>query len=408
VSAPILHVAALPFPSHQGTQAALFSMLSCSVAAERDAHLLTYASAPSPTRREPAFALHEASKWPRLAQLSPTRSGPSLGKLVLDVSLGGTLRKLERQLRPRAIVAHHVEAAALALTLTRTPVVFFAHTDLAAELPTYGSVHTAAVAARCGARLDAWLAARADAVAVISPSLRERFAERIGAAHAVQYVPTPWPTQMPGTADERARARQQLQLARDAEVLLYAGNLDRYQGIDTLLAAVAKLAARRPRLALLVATESTSSALRAQAHAAGLAARIRIAPLAGEAARRAVHAAADLAVVPRLAPGGLPIKLLDALSRALPCVAVPRASAGLALQGAVELAVRDDDAEALALAIAHVLSWPARRSELAASGPRYVASQHAPTQFLAGLDRALSRATRARSAAFHVPEIAAS
>ena len=90
----------------------------------------------------------------------------------------------------------------------------------------------------------------------------------------------------------------------------------------------------------------------------GVAARIRWAPLATERDRAVVHAAADVALVPRRAPGGLPIKLLDALARGVPVVAGARALAGLPLTAAVTV-VPDDDPAALAEAVVRVASGPA-------------------------------------------------
>jgi glycosyltransferase involved in cell wall biosynthesis len=74
------------------------------------------------------------------------------------------------------------------------------------------------------------------------------------------------------------------------------------------------------------------------------------APLASEHDRAVAHAAADVALVPRLASGGLPIKLLEALARDVPVVANRRALAGLPLTPRADLlaVVPDDSLEALA------------------------------------------------------------
>jgi hypothetical protein len=52
---PILHVAALPFPSPQGTQAAIASMLEALASAGRDVHLLCYPHAGSEQTFSRAF-----------------------------------------------------------------------------------------------------------------------------------------------------------------------------------------------------------------------------------------------------------------------------------------------------------------------------------------------------------------
>lgn len=386
--ARLLHVAALPFPSPQGTQAAIGSMLEHEARAGRKAQLLTYGGGLQTS--QPGFDWYGAG---RLRGPGALRSGPSLAKLALDARMLLDLRRLERRLRPEVIVAHHVEAAALSLSVARAPVVFFAHTDLAEELPTYAPKPAALALARAGGALDAALVRRAQAVCAISPSLRQRLDEWLCVAGERSfYVPTPWRVAEPVAAAERHERRRALGVPDDAELLLYAGNLDRYQGLELLLSAVAALGRRRPRLQLLVATESDSSKLRVQASAGGIAHRLRVAPLSGEGARRAAHAAADVAVVPRLSPGGLPMKLLDALARGVACVVVPRASAGLPLEHTVQLAARDDDAAALAEAIDAVLSSATHRAELRAAGPRYIAEAHCPAAFTSALDRAVAHA----------------
>jgi glycosyltransferase involved in cell wall biosynthesis len=338
----------------------------------------------------PSFPLHRTGTFPRVTSL---KSGPSLGKVLLDARMAVELRALEKKLAPEVIVAHHVEAAAQALLVAKAPVVFFAHTDLNAELPAYapGAPQLmAAGLARAGGALDGWLAKRAGAVALISKSLRAPFAAQLGvASDKLFYVPTPWRVAQPFAANERAESRHSLGLAPDSQVLLYAGNLDRYQGIELLLAAVSMLKATHERLVCLFATESDARELRAQAAALGLSGRLFVTRLAGAAARRLAHAAADVAVVPRLCPGGLPIKLLDALARGVPCATLPRACAGLPLDASVELAENDEPA-ALARAIDTLLRSPERRAELASAGPRYIAEQHAAPHFFAGLDAAIA------------------
>jgi len=136
---------------------------------------------------------------------------------------------------------------------------------------------------------------------------------------------------------------------------------------------------------LLVATTSDPKPLLRAARRAGVAERLRLCPLDSEAARRRVHAAADLAVVPRRAPGGLPIKLLDAMARGVACVATPQATGALAIEGVVRVS-RDDSAEALGHAVGEVLARQRLRNELANAGRAYVGAEHSRACFLSALD----------------------
>jgi glycosyltransferase involved in cell wall biosynthesis len=180
-----------------------------------------------------------------------------------------------------------------------------------------------------------------------------------------------------------------------AAVLLYAGNLDGYQGWEQCLHAVARLQHDFPEVVLLVGTESDPRALRAAAQRAGIAQRIRVAPLAGEAARHTLHAAADVALVTRRTPGGLPIKLLDALARGLCCVVTPTATGGLALGRAAEPCAADDG-PAIAATLAAVLTNPAGRHALGDAARGYVAREHDPARFCEALDEVCSLALLGR------------
>jgi glycosyltransferase involved in cell wall biosynthesis len=105
-----------------------------------------------------------------------------------------------------------------------------------------------------------------------------------------------------------------------------------------------------------------------------------------------VHAAADVAIVPRALDGGVPVKLLDALARGVPVVAQRRALGGLALGGCASVCA-DDDADALAAALGAMLAAPIAAREVAQRGRAYVAAEHSAARFRSTLDDAIARAT---------------
>jgi glycosyltransferase involved in cell wall biosynthesis len=376
-----LHVAALPFPTYQGTQAAIRAMLDASSRIDPDAALFTYAT--EGYSIAPEFAVHRVGNLPRIRSL---RSGPSLGKLVLDARMLFELRALTRRLRPSVIVAHHVEAAALALCLREPKVVFFAHTDLAEELPVYGHPLLSAALRRAGGSLDRLLVQRTAAVAAISETLRARLSEL---RSDVQFVPVPWEVPEPIRARERAASRLALGIGQRAKIALYAGNLDAYQGVETVPRALAALRRNGVPVGLLLATQSDARTFSRSCEL--LEVPLHQVALGDERVRRQVHAAADLAIVPRLAPSGLPIKLLDALARGVPCAVMPRACAGLPLDGVVERAHGDSPAE-LARAIQQLIAAGERRSALAVAGRAYVAREHSQARFLKSLDAVIRSA----------------
>ncbi|MFW5924978.1 MAG: glycosyltransferase [Myxococcota bacterium] len=386
MSAPLrtLHVAAMPFPSPQGTQAAVRAMVEALVDAGRETHLLTYGVGTTPAGPM-RFTWHKlAHRTGRnVVPVRSLRSGPSIGKVVLDLQLAATLRRLHRRLRPDLVVAHHVEACAAAWLAGARPLLFVAHTALEPELPTYFPRAVARPTAAAGLALDRDLARRADAVAAIAPALADYFERRAGVPP--HPLPVPWTLPEPIRKGERLQARHRFGLADTDEVGLYAGNLDAYQGWPQVVQALARTAATRPGARLLVATESDPRAVHAAARGQGVAERVRVIGLGDEASRRSAHAAADLALVPRRTPGGLPIKLLDALARGVPTAVTRTATAGLDLEGAA-LLVNDDDPEALAGAWRAAVQARRATAEVAERGRAYVATRHTPGGFLRALD----------------------
>ncbi|MBX3270162.1 MAG: glycosyltransferase [Sandaracinaceae bacterium] len=369
-----LHVAAMPFPTVQGTQAALRMMLDAEHAAGRAPALLSYAHG----------GFEHAPPWPHhrtrdLVRDRSLESGPSWRKVAQDAQLALAVRRLQ----PARTIAHHVEAAAAALAARAHEVVFFAHTALGEELPEYLTPRAARLAGRAGEALDVALARRAWRVGAVSPWLAAHLAR--AAARPVRYVPIPWAVPAPLEAAERSKARARFGLEPSAPVLVYAGNLDAYQGLEVMAAAFARLLVRRPDAWLLVATQASSEPLERLLWPTGAAARTRFAPLADEPDRRAAHAAADVAWIPRRAPGGLPVKLLDALARGVPTVAARRACAGIEVRDAAQV-VADDDPEALAAAALLALEGRDAARALAARGRAYVAAHHAPETYLAAMD----------------------
>lgn len=379
----VLHVAAMPFPTVQGTQAAVRAMIEAEHEAGRQPALLTYAHAGY--ELTPAWPIHRVRDLSRDRSL---RSGPSLRKLASDAQLALKAARLGRKLRPSTFIAHHVEAAAAVLAARLEPFVFVAHTALGPELPTYLPQRFGALAAKAGDALDVALARRASRTLAVSPQLAERLAEASG--RPVRYLPVPWTIPPPIEPGEREKARTRFGFGPLEPVLLYAGNLDAYQGVERLAQAFAIVTSRRPEARLLIATTSANDAFERALWSLGCKDRVTFAPLADEPDRRVAHAAADVACIPREAAGGLPIKLLDALARGVPTVATRRATAGLALEGAA-MVVGDDDPEALAAAA--LLTIEARESmrERAQRGIEYVRREHSPQRYLEALDAALQR-----------------
>jgi glycosyltransferase involved in cell wall biosynthesis len=372
----ILHVACLPFPSFQGTQAAIGAMLEASVNTGRPTHLLTYAQ-----EGYELDATYEIHRIPDLPKVRSLRSGPSWGKLALDARCVLETRRLARRLQVKAIVAHHIEAALAALAAGVAPVYYVAHTSLAQELPAYFPTLAGGIVGPVGARFERLVRKRAAGVAAVAPSL----ARILG--HGASYLPVPWSAEVLAPPS-RAESRSALGLADGAEVCLYAGNLDPYQGWERLIDALVVLRRSHPNVRLLLATESDPAPAWQQAQKRGVSDSLSVCRLDGERARAQAHAASDLSWIPRRTEGGLPIKMLDAFARSLPVVAMERATADMRLRAAC-IRVRNDDAEALAVGALRVLEDPDTQAALRDAGRSYLANEHSSKAFDSAMRRLL-------------------
>lgn len=355
-----LHVACLPFPTPQGTQALLKMMLRALGNHGHDAHLLCYAhgcqsvQGRDDKQHEP-FVVHRLWDMPRVRS---ERSGPSIGKVALDAQMVWAVRRAVRRLRPDVVFAHNVEAALATRTARIGRWSYYAHTSFRDELPFYANAGAAPLRA-LGDVLDHLAAGGSERVLAVAPALAADLSARL--ARTVLAPPVPWPMPAPIERSERDAARRDLGVSASERVYLYAGNLDAYQGWEAIPEALPTDAH------LLVATQSDAAPVHALRRAL-----THVWPLAHEVDRRRAHAAADVVVVPRQAPGGLPIKLLDAMSRGVPCLVAPLATAGLA----VPLANAD--------APAFDLGGPVRQTG-AEAARRYIQSEHADVRFAAAI-----------------------
>lgn len=367
-----LHVAALPYPAPRGTQAALDAMLRALNEAGHPASLFCYPDIAAQPHSSLPYRVHRVA---RIRGPGTLKSGPSFAKLGVDVALAVQLARVVQQEKPELVVAHHVEAALCCLRLA-CPVLFIAHTSLRTELPTYFPASLGLPLARAGEALDGFLCRRYPGALAVSPMLGAQLSAESGAQ--VGAIALPWPVPEPISASEREAARGRVGLHEAQSVLLYAGNLDAYQGVEALLEPLSRLVRAGENIRWLVASDE-----RPRSDFVGKLADFRLSDsthfvgLSDESSRRLVHAAADMVLVPRRAAGGLPIKLLEALARGIPVVATARACAGLELASCVE--VVSGNADSWCAGIERMRSRP--RLSAQAAGRAYIADVHNPRRF---------------------------
>ncbi len=253
--------------------------------------------------------------------------GLSWPKIALDVSL---FRALRRQIRTGGYRwIHAVEEAAymMALGVDRGGAALVV--DMASSIPEQleRSVGRGPIRAALS-RLERRVLANADHV-VCSAGL----ADRVRRA-AVMTPVSEWrfPTPTAGRGDDRGGAppdpervltiRRELGLDADAWILLYTGNMARYQGVESLLDAVPALLDRLPEAALVLVGATQDDEARLGNRVADSARhRVRIQRRVARGEIASWMQIADVLVLPRAHGSNLALKAFDYLSSGKPILA---------------------------------------------------------------------------------------
>jgi glycosyltransferase involved in cell wall biosynthesis len=184
-----------------------------------------------------------------------------------------------------------------------------------------------------------------------------------------------------------------------APVIVYAGVLDQFQRLDLLFEALAKLLPHQPHAKLLLVVtiphEGHIQRLRQMAQELGVTKSLIITNSQPLAEVRHHLAAGDVAVVPRPAAPGFPIKLLNYMAAKRPCVLfASSASYGLTHRQTAYL-VAPDSGAALGQGILELLSDANLRERLAQAGYAYVRENHNRRVIAQRVCAAYSRTLRA-------------
>jgi glycosyltransferase involved in cell wall biosynthesis len=367
----LLLVGAFAYPHDQGSQIYFQEQAIALRAAGAKVALLTYGPGPSlaPGRAPSAGPdLDDPDRWraldgfdhtalPAWAAPSSSRSGPQRGKPFADLCLALRLRRTLRgngrgrassnaSKRFDAILAHHAEAALLALHAlprARPPVVYCAHTLLEHELPQYFELARQPALAAIGRRIDRRIARRTDAWIALTQS-SERVIRSASSSPGRRIAP-PLPDPRLARDEREAAAVARSHGLVPGRFFLYSGNLDPYQDLPLLERLADERRHRieapgRPphradaRFPIVIAThdepahderdELTARAVRSGAPG------LRILRIRSPREANALVATARASVVPRRSVGGFPIKLVNSLAAGTPVVAFHGEEWGLA------------------------------------------------------------------------------
>jgi glycosyltransferase involved in cell wall biosynthesis len=151
--------------------------------------------------------------------------------------------------------------------------------------------------------------------------------------------------------------------------VVFAGRLDRIKGPQVLLAAVPEIVARHPGVRVTFCGDGPAAVeLRATADRLGVAEAVELTGWLGPAEVRRRIAAADLLVVPSLAPEAFGLSCLEAFAAGTPVVAAAvGALPELVEPGVTGALVAPGDPAALAAAVGDLLADPRARARLGAA-----------------------------------------
>jgi glycosyltransferase involved in cell wall biosynthesis len=320
---------------------------------------------------DPAVQVHRIRAVEGYTDLLP---GPSLRKLgQLDPRLVGSLVRLLRSERVDVIHAHHFEGllvgrAARIWARARTPLIFDVHTLLTSELPTYDLGLPEWAKRVVATTFDRWMPAMADHVASCTERIRAKLNE-IGAMPLDRITLVPNGVEVrrfdTGAPDRAAGAPPRL---------IFTGNLARYQGIDLMLAALQLVLAQRPEVRLTIVTSGAFQEYEAQARELGVRHAIDLVPASVDE-EPGLLGAADIALNPRVACDGIPMKLLNYMAAARPVVSFAGSAPGLSHRDTAWLAA-DGDVRAFASGVLALLDESSLSERMGENARRFVQANH--------------------------------
>jgi 1,2-diacylglycerol 3-alpha-glucosyltransferase len=370
-SLSIAMVAACPFPTSQGSQVLIREMSEALSRRGHHVHLVTYHFGED--QPCPGLTIH---RIPEVFRYNKFRSGPEIRKPLLDLLLMRKLDQVVVQENIQVIHAHNYEAPVAAFPVRwrrKVPVVYHSHNTMSDEFYTYFRLKIPQVLARGAAHLmDRYIPRQADFTIAINRRVANFLIEQGVSADKIKYIP-------PGIefADQvlppDPELRRELNLG-EGPLILYTGNLDDYQRLDLLLAALPEIFVQHPSARLVLLTGSNSSCFMQQARTLGVESRIISLTHPCISKVREIMALGTVAVNPRISWSGFPIKLLNYMASGLPVVAFTGAAAPI-IDGVNGLLAPPEEVKAFAQAVSSLIAQPALARKMGEAG-RALVQEH--------------------------------
>lgn len=362
-SLSILMVAPQPFLRPRGTPFSVLHRIRALVRLGHRVDLVTYPFGEDVELE--GLTIHRCSRpW----GVSDVPIGPSVGKALTDVALFGQAWRMAVE-GNYDMVHTHEEAGWLGARLRNTrrmPHLYDMHSSLPQQFHNFGRFDLRPVVS-VFERLERFTLGGADGVIAICPALGER-AREVGYSGPLSIIENTLDFEpAPHTEDELPRLRERLGLG-DGPVVVYTGTLEKYQGLELLLAAAAKVASERPDVRFLVVggTPEDSEAFARDAEAAGAGSNVVTLPAVPPQEVPLYQRLADMLITTRTRGTNTPLKIYQYLRSGRPIVATAIFSHTQVLTGDCAQLV-EPTAEDVARGVVELAANPARCEQLAAA-----------------------------------------
>ena len=362
-------VAACPFPYPRGTPIRIYRIAEALAARGHEVHVVTYhlgqnvKSAPFNVYRIPEIKTYQ--------KCSP---GPDYRKLLLlDLLLAVKLLQVLRKQHIDLIHAHHYEGLLIATAvqkLAKHPVIYDAHTLLQSELPFYNLGLSTRIKKWIGYLFDRHLPKLADHTISVTAEIEEKLISETNLA------PEKITNITNGVEYDHFELKSKDYLSSNTyeKTLLFTGNLAAYQGIELMLQAFHQVLNQGQNVCLRIVSNSSFDEYASLANKLGIRERIELVP--SDFYDLPQHfAEADIALNPRVACDGIPVKLLNYMAAGKVIVSFA-GSAKVIEHNKTGLVVEDGNIAAFAQAICHLLENPALGQQLGTNAKEWVKSRH--------------------------------
>jgi glycosyltransferase involved in cell wall biosynthesis len=373
----ILLVAPQPFYEPRGTPMNVLQMCRVLTGAGYRVDLATF-----PLGQDVAMPGLEIHRAPRLPGIRAVPIGFSKRKLALDASLALLVWSLV--LRRRYQLVHAVEEAvflALPLTWLGLPLVYDLDSSISHQLA-YTGVLPDGAALRAVRALERLALRRSRAAISVCQALSDAARELSPATPVFQVEDAPLEESLRAPDAARVEALRREHGLCGRRVVVYTGNLESYQGLDLLLAAVPRVRERVPQVAFaLVGGEPAQvAAFRARIGAAGLAGAVFALGARPPAEMPEWMALGELLVSPRTQGQNTPLKIYTYMSSGRAIVATDLETHTQVLDPGCAL-LCPPTAEGLAEALAGALERPEAVAPLARAARERVDARYGPEAF---------------------------